>query len=239
MSTAFETLITQMSVEERIAAIHRLTDSLRPMAQGPVAQPSPSNLSSDQQHERRSNEEEEEGEDPVSPATLYRCDAILASYDSDDLSVITVADDPSIIDVDVDASVIDVDAEVDVTVILEPDNSVEVLEPIRVPASPVTYDADVASMNCQQLRDAWALLVGKPLGLKHSGKLSTKLLLKNEIMRLRTEQTMKKMAQYDLFESAPRTLVHPSPLPKPSSPKPSKTSKPVTTPKPRRKLKSL
>jgi len=87
--------------------------------------------------------------------------------------------------------------------------------------------------------------VGKPLGLKHSGKLSTKLLLKNEIMRLRTEQTMKKMAQYDLFESAPRTLAHPSPLykasPKPSkaSPKPSKAEKPVTTPKPRRKLKNL
>jgi hypothetical protein len=127
-----------------------------------------------------------------------------------------------------------------VILIEEPDNSVEVLEPIRVPDSPVPYDADVASMNGQQLRDAWALLVGKPLGLKHSGKFSTKLLLKNEIMRLRTEQTMKKMTEYDLFESAPRTLAHPSPLskasPKASSPKP---SKPVTTPKPRRKLKSL
>jgi len=199
MSTAFETLIAQMSVEERIAAIHRLTDSLRPVAQGPAP-------------------------------TLYRCDAMPAS---DDVSVITVADD-SVIDVaasviDVDASVIDVDAGASE----EPDNSVEVLEPIRVPASPVTYDADVASMNCQQLRDAWALLVGKPLGLKHSGKLSTKLLLKNEIMRLRTEQTMKKMKEYDLLESAPRTLAHPSPLSKAS-----KTSKPVT-PKPRRKLKNL
>jgi hypothetical protein len=171
--------------------------------------------------------------------TLHRCDAIPAS-DSDDVSVITVAN--SVIDVDVDASVIDVDVDADASVILieEPDNSVEVLEPIRVPDSPVPYDADVASMNGQQLRDAWALLVGKPLGLKHSGKFSTKLLLKNEIMRLRTEQTTKKMTEYDLFESAPRTLAHPSPLskasPKPSSPKP---SKPVTTPKPRRKLKSL
>jgi len=200
MSTAFETLITQMTVEERIAAIHRLTDSLRPMAQGPMAQ------------------------GPMASApTLYRCDAMPASDDSDDVSVITVAD--SVIDVDVDASV-----DASVILIEEPDNSVEVLEPIRVPVSPVPYDADVASMNCQQLRDAWALLVGKPLGLKHSGKLSTKLLLKNEIMRLRTEQTMKKMAQYDLFESAPRTLAHPSPLSRPSEP---------VTPKPRRKLKNL
>lgn len=198
MSTAFETLITQMTVEERIAAIHRLTDSLRPMAQAPAP-------------------------------TLYRCDAIPAS-DSDDVSVITVADD-SVIDVDADASVIDVEADASVILIEEPDNSVEVLEPIRVPASPVPYDADVAAMNGQQLRDAWALLVGKPLGLKHTGKLNTKLRLKNEIMRLRTEQTMKKMAQYDLFESAPRTLAHPSPL--------SKAEKPVTTPKPRRKLKNL
>jgi hypothetical protein len=154
----------------------------------------------------------------------------MPASDSDDVSVITVAD-ASVIDVDVtasDASVIDVD----VTASEEPDNSVEVLEPIRVPASPVTYDADVASMNCQQLRDAWALLVGKPLGLKHRGKLSTKLLLKKEIMRLRTEQTMKKMKEYDLLESAPRTLAHPSPLSKASP-------KPVTTPKPRRKLKNL
>lgn len=197
MSTAFETLITQMTVEERIAAIHRLTDSLRPMAQGPMAQGP-------------------KAQGPVAPApTLYRCDAMPASDDSDDVSVITVAN--SVIHVDV--------ASVDASVILieEPDNSVEVLEPIRVPVSPVPYDSDLGSMNCQQLRDAWALLVGKPLGLKHSGKLSTKLLLKNEIMRLRTEQTMKKMAQYDLFESAPRTLAHPSPV----------------TPKPRRKLKNL
>jgi hypothetical protein len=208
MSTAFETLITQMTVEERIAAIHRLTDSLRPLAQAPMA--------------------------PMAfGPTLHRCDAIPAS--DSNVSVITVADDASVIDVDVDAdaSVIDVDADASVSLMEEPDNSVEVLEPIRVPHSPVPYDADVASMNCQQLRDAWALLVGKPLGLKHSGKFSTKLLLKNEIMRLRTEQTMKKMAQYDLFESAPRTLAHPSPLSKTSSPKP------VTTPKPRRKLKSL
>jgi hypothetical protein len=46
--------------------------------------------------------------------------------------------------------------------------------------------ADLAKMNCQQLRDELSLLTGKPTGKRHTPKFPTKALLRAEILRLRS-----------------------------------------------------
>jgi hypothetical protein len=53
------------------------------------------------------------------------------------------------------------------------------------PQAQAQANEDLSGMSGQQLRDIWADLSGRPIGLKSSGKLGTKALLIDEIQRLR------------------------------------------------------
>jgi hypothetical protein len=67
-------------------------------------------------------------------------------------------------------------------------------------------DADLLKMTGQELRDTWAALSGKAAGLKSTGKLSNKDLLKKAIMVLRAEKVVIKQEPVEL---EPRQIAHP------------------------------
>ena len=62
-------------------------------------------------------------------------------------------------------------------------------------------DPDLLKMNCQELRDTWAPLVGKVTGLKSSGKLNTRQKLIDAIMVLRAEKVEIKVEPIDYASS--------------------------------------
>jgi hypothetical protein len=62
----------------------------------------------------------------------------------------------------------------------------DVEEALQLAAAEEEPAADLAKMNCQQLRDELSLLTGKPTGKRHTPKFPTKALLRAEILRLRS-----------------------------------------------------
>jgi hypothetical protein len=134
----------------------------------------------------------------------------------------------------------------EVEVLSDADSVIVVSDSEEVP----DVDADLLKMKGQELRDAWALLVGKPVGIKSTGKLSTKTLLMKEITRIRAERLSIKEEHYEL---TPRAIPHPvmpdndAPAPAPAPAPKKKASIPavvvvengsvVTTPK-KKKVKS-
>lgn len=58
--------------------------------------------------------------------------------------------------------------------------------PAPSPASAPAVDKPLDKMNGQQLRDTYHALIGKPAGLKNSGKMKNKEMLVAEIQRLRS-----------------------------------------------------
>jgi hypothetical protein len=54
------------------------------------------------------------------------------------------------------------------------------------PAASSLEEKPLDKMNCQELRDIYHALIGKPAGLKNSGKMKNKEMLVAEIQRLRT-----------------------------------------------------
>ena len=83
----------------------------------------------------------------------------------------------------------------EVIVVQEPVKEVIVVQEPAEEVIPI--DADLLHMTCQELRDTWAPMVGKRVGLKSSGKLSNKAYLMDAIMFLR------KQAKPDIFEPSP------------------------------------
>jgi len=86
----------------------------------------------------------------------------------------------------------------EVIVVQEPVKEVIVVQEPAEEVIPI--DADLLHMTCQELRDTWAPMVGKRVGLKSSGKLSNKTYLREAIMFLRKEA---KEAKPDIFEPSP------------------------------------
>lgn len=56
-----------------------------------------------------------------------------------------------------------------------------------------TIDSRYNELSGQQLRDIWCELMGKPTGLKSSGRFTNKRLLIAEIIRLKEEQTIEEL----------------------------------------------